>query len=253
VEPNQLYDRNLLLRGPKRNAVLELWELQRYGLDSFGDEDYVSIFGLTPDNWYTKGVRLLGRTAVECTRDRLADRIGKDVAEVIGAPLPHLLVVDPFVGSGNTLYWLLRHLPGARGFGFESDAGVFRLTRSNLAALGLSIDIRNTDYLTGLNDLHVPENQKLIAFLAPPWGDALSPAAGLDLRRTQPPIGQIVDLLLDRFANHPVLIAVQVYERMDETSLAELRSRFDWSALRIYELTAPGKNHGIILGLKAWN
>src|SRR5262249_47831383 len=186
MEPNQLYDRNLLLGGPERNAVLELWEVRRYGADTFGDEDYVCIFGLAPERWYAKGVRLLGRTAVECTRDQLGDQIGKDVAAVVASPsrTRDLLVVDPFVGSGNTLYWLLRHLPGARGLGFESDPGVFRLTRSNLAALGLSIDVRNTDYLSGLNDLSVPENQRLIAFLAPPWGGALSPEAGLDLRRT---------------------------------------------------------------------
>ncbi len=37
-----LYDRDLLLGGAKRNAVLELWEVQRYGSDSYGDADYVS-------------------------------------------------------------------------------------------------------------------------------------------------------------------------------------------------------------------
>jgi hypothetical protein len=115
----------------RRDAVLELWEVQRYGSDSFGDADYVSVYGLRPADWYGRGVRLLGRTAVECTRDALADAIGKDVARV-AASVPaaaRALVVDLFAGSGNTLYWLLRHLPGARGVGFESDAGVFRLTR----------------------------------------------------------------------------------------------------------------------------
>ena len=31
-------------------------------------------------------------------------------------------------------------------------------------------------------------------------------------------------------------------------SMAELRARFTWSTLRIYELNAPGQNHGILLG-----
>ena len=74
------YNRELLLRGPKRHEVLELWEVQRYGSDSFGDSDYVSIFDLGPADWHAKGVRLLGRTAVECTRDALGDAIGKDIA-----------------------------------------------------------------------------------------------------------------------------------------------------------------------------
>jgi len=63
-----LYNRELLLSGEKRNAVLDLWEVQRYGTDSYGDPDYVSIYGLLPADWYEKGIRLLGRTAVELTR-----------------------------------------------------------------------------------------------------------------------------------------------------------------------------------------
>src|SRR4030095_16171357 len=79
-----MYDRELLLNGARRDAVLELWEVQRYGSDSYGDADYVSVYGLRPADWYGRGVRLLGRTAVECTRDALADAIGKDVARVAG-------------------------------------------------------------------------------------------------------------------------------------------------------------------------
>src|SRR4029077_17978349 len=93
-----LYDRELLWLGAKRNVVLDLWEVQRYGSDSYGDTDYVSIYGMRPADWHAKGVRLLGRTAVECTRDRLGDAIGKDVAAIVAtrpssAPA---VVVDPF-------------------------------------------------------------------------------------------------------------------------------------------------------------
>src|SRR5262249_25087098 len=131
------YDRELLLAGAKRNAVLELWEVHRYGSDSYGDRDYVSLYGLRPADWYAKGVRVLGRTAGECTRDGLADAIGRDVAAIAarGPLTSRTLVVDPFTGSGNTLFWLLRHLPSARGIGFESDARVFGTTHRNMAAL----------------------------------------------------------------------------------------------------------------------
>jgi hypothetical protein len=249
-----MYDRQLLLGGAKRNAVLELWEVRRYGTDSYGDADYVSVYGMRPADWHAKGVRLLGRTAVECTRDGLGDAIGKDVAAV-AAKAPRTagaLVVDPFAGSGNTLYWLLRHLPGARGLGFELDAGVFRLTQQNLAALGLPIDILNTDYRSGLAGVSVAADQLLITFIAPPWGDALNKTRGLDLRRTTPPIAEIVDFLLQAFAQSRLLCAVQVYETVEPVSLAELKSRFDWSALRVYGLNAPGENHGILLGAKGW-
>src|SRR5262249_58391282 len=97
------YDRDLLL-GPKRNELLDLWEVERYGSDSFGDADYVCVYGLPPHDWYGRGVRLLGRTVVECTRDRLAARISRDVAAVAReAAAGGAVIVDPFVGSGNTL------------------------------------------------------------------------------------------------------------------------------------------------------
>jgi hypothetical protein len=56
-----LFDRELLLLGAKRNAVPHLGEVQRYGSDSYGDTDYVSIYGMRPADWHAKGARLLGR------------------------------------------------------------------------------------------------------------------------------------------------------------------------------------------------
>jgi 16S rRNA G966 N2-methylase RsmD len=96
------------------------------------------------------------------------------------------LLIDPFAGSGNTLYWMLRHLPGARGVGFELDVAVFQLTRQNLATLALPVEILNTDYVSGLAAATMRPDQLLITFVAPPWGDALSWTSGLDLRRTTP-------------------------------------------------------------------
>jgi hypothetical protein len=58
-----VYDRALLLHGSKRNQVLTLAEIERYGLDSFADCDYVSIYGMPPREWYRQGIRVLGRTA----------------------------------------------------------------------------------------------------------------------------------------------------------------------------------------------
>jgi hypothetical protein len=244
------YDRRLLLGGEKRNAVLELLEVQRYGRDSYGDPDYVSIYGMRPAEWYRRGVRLLGRTAVECTRDELADAIGKDIAAIAQRPA-QMVVVDPFAGSGNTLYWILRHLSPARGFGFESDRGVFELTGRNVAALQLPIDIFNTDYVSGLDCVPAATEDLLVAFIAPPWGDALG-TTGLDLRKTTPPAGSIADVLIDRFPMNRLLCAIQIYEATDSESLEAVKARFDWSATRLYRLNAPGENHGVLLGTKRW-
>jgi hypothetical protein len=77
-----VYDRALLLHGSKRNQILTLEEVRQYGIDSFSDPDYVRIYGMAPTAWYGHGIRLLGRTAVECTRDALGDRIGRDIASI---------------------------------------------------------------------------------------------------------------------------------------------------------------------------
>jgi hypothetical protein len=252
VERAQRYDRPFLLAGAKRNAVLELWEVERYGIDSYGDADWVSIYGLPPAEWYARGVRLLGRTAVECTRDRLGDAIGREVAAVVRHASP--LVVDLFAGSGNTLHWLLRHLPGARGLGFEIDPRVFALTRANLEALAVPVEIVNVDYVAGLADVRVrmAKGQLLVVFIAPPWGEALDRTSGLDLRRTTPAVTEILDVLGRDVGANPLLCVIQVHERLVPGSLAEVQTRLDWSELRIFDLNVPGEKPGILLGARGW-
>jgi hypothetical protein len=247
------YDRQLLL-GPKRNEVLALREVLQYGQDSFGDPEYVSLYGLEPGDWYARGVRILGRTAVECTRDRLGDLIGRDLAEIArSAPGTHAqLVVDPFAGSANTLYWIQRHVPGSRAVGFELDDAVFEASRRNLSILGLDLELLHVDCDAGLKALTVHREELLIVFVAPPWGGALSEGSGLDLGRTTPPVAEIVDLVAARFARQQLLLAIQMYERVDRSSLAEVTARFDWSTVKTYEIDAPGKNHGLLLATIGW-
>jgi predicted RNA methylase len=92
-------------------------------------------------------VRILGRTAVECTPDRLVDLIGRDIAAVArAAPAASPMVVDLFAGSGNTLSWITRHTGVRRAIGFELDDTVFELARENLSITGLGIDLRHDSY-----------------------------------------------------------------------------------------------------------
>jgi hypothetical protein len=248
----QVYDRWLLL-GEKRNELLALWEVQQYGRDSFSDPDYVSIYGLKPHEWYARGVRLLGRTAVECTRDRLAGLIGRDIAAVArtaGAVSP--MVADLFAGSGNTLYWIKRHTGARHATGFELDDAVFGLARENIAVMGLGIDLRHDGYQHGLQALGQRDEDLLIVFVAPPWGHALSEGAGLDLRRTEPPVGEVIDVTTGVLGDRKLLFAIQVFQNLEPGSLAEVTARFPWSALKVYDVNAPGQNHGLLLATWGW-
>jgi hypothetical protein len=152
-----------------------------------------------------------------------------------------------FAGSCNTLFWMLAYLPGCRAVGSELDAGVFELTTRNLAIVGSSIELRHGDYLTGWSALDVADDAVVVGFIAPPWGKALSPSGVLDLRRTVPPAGEVVDAVLARFAG-PLICAVQVYEATDSTSLRELAARFKRSTMMTYRFNVPGQNHGRGLG-----
>ena len=243
------YDRRLLL-GEKRNDLLTLQEVRRYGADSFSNPDHVSVYGMRPTEWYARGVRLPGRTAVECTRDDLADRIGRDVARaarsLLGAP-PSMLI-DPFAGSGNTLFWMQRHLSAPDAVGFELDPRVYEAGRRNLTIVDSTIELRLGDYRTELSSLPRAGGGPVVVFVAPPWGEALDEERGLDLRRTAPPVGEVVDVLAAAFDRIPMLCAVQVYERTDPASLEDVASRFGRTDLRMYDLGAPGRNHGILLG-----
>ena len=251
-----VYDRQLLLLGPKRNEVLELWEVQQFATDVFGRPNYLAVYGMQPDEWYARGVRLLGRTAIECTPDQVAAEIGRDVADTVdkltlARRTRSIFVIDPFAGSANTLYWILRHIPGAHGIGFELDPQVYELTRRNLSILGVPIEIQLGDYLHAVRELKLPEDALVVAFIAPPWGEAFTPSEGLDVSRTEPPVRDIVDSM---DLPNPMLFAVQVVEHMVPGSLKELTARFEWSVLHIYDSSKSGQNrNGLVLAARRWS
>jgi hypothetical protein len=249
-----VYDRALLLHGPKRDKVLTLEEVRQYGMDSFSDPDYVRIYGMAPTAWYGQGIRLLGRTAVEFTRDVLANRIGRDIASIV-ATVPktaRFIVIDPFAGSCNTLYWILRHVPNSQGIACESDRQAYELTKRNIAGLDRTIDLQHGDYQSLLADRCLPPDHWLIFFIAPPWGTALDEVAGLDLRHTTRPITDILGFIKTTYPSQRVVLTTQVYEKLNLTSLHDVQALLDWSDLRVYDLNDAGKNHGILLGTSGW-
>jgi hypothetical protein len=248
------YDRDFLLHPAKRDQIVELWEVEKFGCDSFGDPGAVSLYGMTPAQWHARGVRILGRTTLEAVRDPLGNRIGEGVARVAATAPPGsaLGVIDPFAGSCNGLFWILRHLPGAKGLGFEFEQVIFDMTARNIASLGAPIRLVQGDYSKLLGQHRFGGGYRIVAFLAPPWADALSAHAGLDLDPTKPPIGKIVDDFERIYSSNPILYVTEVHERLVPEPLAALRSRFEWSELNVYDIPGPTGRHGVLLGTKRW-
>ena len=248
------YDRDFLLSPTKRNQIVELWEVEKFGRDSFGDPDAVSLYGMRPAEWYAKGVRILARTTLEAVRDPLGNRIGADVARIAAkAPAGASFgVLDCFAGSCNGLCSILRHLPGAEGIGFEFETAIFEMSTRNITSLGTPVRLFNGDYRQLLGMHRFPAEHRIVAFLAPPWADALSAEAGLDLGRTKPPVAEIVADIERAYPNAAILYVVEVHERLVPAPLDALRAGFEWSELSIYDLAGPTGKHGILLGTRRW-
>jgi hypothetical protein len=248
------YDRAFLLSPAKRNQVVDLWEVAKFGRDSFGDPDAVSLYGMKPAEWFAKGVRILARTTLEAVTDKLGNRIGTDVARIAATAPPGAAfgVIDCFAGSCNALYAILRHLPGARGIGFEFETAIFEMSTRNIASLGAPIQLFQGDYRQLLGMRRFPAGQRIVAFLAPPWADALQPETGLDLGRTKPPIAEVVADIENAYPDAPILFVIEVHERLVPGPLAALRAAFDWTELNIYDIAGPTGRHGTLLATRRW-
>jgi hypothetical protein len=62
----------------------------------------------------------------------------------------------------------------------------------------------------------------------------------------------VIEQLERRFSKHQMLFTTQVYEKVDPTSLDQLRAWFDWTELRIYDINKNGRNHRLFLGARGW-
>jgi 16S rRNA G966 N2-methylase RsmD len=250
----QRYDRDFLLSPEKRNQVVELWEVEKYGRDCFNDADHVHLYGMAPRDWYERGLRILARTCLEAVKDPLGNKIGSDIAEFVrpAASNRPIGVVDPFAGSCNGLYAIVRHLAGAKGIGFEVEQRVFDLTTQNIAHLNAPIELVRGSYKDFIGAHKHPANHLVVVFLGPPWGDALQPDTGLHLDRTKPPILEIVRDFEQVYGQQPVLYVTEVHEVNEPKALEAVESAFDWSDLRIYDVNVPGLQHGILLSTRRW-
>jgi hypothetical protein len=75
----------------------------------------------------------------------------------------------------------------------------------------------------------------------------------LDLRRTTPPVTEVVDRVAATFGPRRLLLAVQLYGRVEPASLQDLVDRCDWSSRQTYAIDPPGRNHRLLLGTLRWS
>ena len=72
------------------------------------------------------------------------------------------------------------------------------------------------------------------------------------LRRTTPPVTDIISRFARDYKNHKILFATQTCEKLNPDSLRAVQALQRWSQLRVYDLDEAGRNRGVLLGTYGW-
>ncbi|MFP8945284.1 class I SAM-dependent methyltransferase [Streptomyces fenghuangensis] len=210
--------RNRLL-GPLRNQVLTTDQLCEAGRLMCGRPEKLSLYGVPAPEMEARGLRILGRTAIECTKDPHPVAVAGAIAE-IEADAPEAdgeaMVVDLFCGSGNFGHHLGRRL-GRPVYASELDPAVHEVSRRNLDRVGSTVDLRLADYRDLLGMLPA-RSERDIYLVEPAWGPALTPD-GLDLARTSPPVPEIIGNIHRSRDRVPCMVVIETSDRVLHGSL----------------------------------
>lgn len=228
--PDQYLSARRKLLSDPRQGPLSFREVRQAGWQLANNPNDLSIYGMKPLAWYALGLRIVPRTAVELTRDPHAAFLALAITSTLtslGIKISD--VIDPFAGSGNTLYHVTNALQAQRAIGIEHHHVIADLTRRNFNRLKLLGRLRNTDaQITCGNWTDAPNamrDKPTLIFLSPPWGEAFN-SDGLDLSKTSPPINTILRTLLVAARTSPVFVAVQSYPKTVTSSVDELTNHY---------------------------
>jgi hypothetical protein len=156
-----------------------------------------------------RGLRLLGRTTIECSVDdhctAFADAFAVRLDDELG--MAPGFVADLFCGSGN-FGWHLGKRLGLPVFAAELDPCVYAATRHNFQVMGITVNLSHIGYHELLDRLPAPSPGDIYV-VAPPWGDAFT-ERGLVLEATSPPVPEILAAIQSARVGTACLIVVQV-------------------------------------------
>ncbi|AQZ62366.1 unnamed protein product [[Actinomadura] parvosata subsp. kistnae] len=212
------YDLCQRLLGPWRTTELTGAQLCEVGETIYGRAEHFSLYGVAAPAMADAGLRVFGRTAVECCTDLMAVAVAHAVADLHAPPdmAGDSFVAELFCGSGNLgvhLGWTL----GRPVYAAELDPLVYQATRHNLGSVGAATRLQQIDYRELLPGLPArgPGDTYIVE---PPWGCAISPA-GLDLLGTSPPVPEILDDILRARDGRSCLVGIKTIDRILHDSL----------------------------------
>lgn len=222
------------------------------------------LYDLTITQFYRLGGRLCARTMVELTKDEYIKTIIRHLPTLA---IDH--VIDPFVGSGNTLYHLTRHaqcegkmlvlylqftkskLILFKGTGYEIDSDVLQNTHQTLCLLQQQhMRLKHANFMT---ERALFDGDNLLFFLSPPWGNALA-AGELDLSLTYPRVHKVVSLIIERCIRVPSFsIIIQIKPRVKLLPLMHVRRIIHQYGGLDHGIIGDGKNVALLFSFSQRN
>ncbi|WP_424104372.1 hypothetical protein [Paraburkholderia sp.] len=220
-------ERNRWLYG-YRDSELPLDLILEAGQAMYGRPDAISLYGRTPVEYFPLGVRLMGRTAIECCIDERAQYLAEEAYRVSQRLFPgeRPIVIDLFAGSCNLLFHIARRLNAIEALGFESDANVFALTRRNLEIVQAPVQVHHGDYAACLAQFANPGGAPVVCVVSPPWGAGFNYDMGLDLLRTEPPIDTITNHIHQILWPHNFVVLIQTHRKTVFSSAQQVSAGF---------------------------
>ncbi|MFD9339806.1 hypothetical protein ACFWBF_36320 [Streptomyces sp. NPDC060028] len=210
------------LLGDLRTTVLTGEQLCEAGELIYGRPEGLSLYGIPALDMADRGIRLLGRTVIECSVDAYTVPVAEELARLQAGTRPQgpdaydPMAVDLFCGSGNFGHHLGRHL-GCPVHAAELDPDVYESTAGNLDRIGSPISLHLIDYRDLLGKLPARSTHDTYV-VEPPWGPAFT-ADGLDLTRTSPPVSEILDDIRRSRNGLPCHIAIKTNDQIAHDSL----------------------------------
>lgn len=205
------------LLGPLRDQPLTTDQLCEAGRVICGRPESLSLYGVPAPELTARGLRVLGRTALECTKDPHPAVLAELLAELLPPPHRRPMVADLFCGSGNIGHHLHRRL-GHPVHAAEHDPLVYAATRHNLDRLDSAVTLHRADYRRLLTALPAHSESDTYV-LDPPWGATAFTPDGLDLTRTAPPLPEILDDIRRSRDGLPCLVVIKTNDRILDDSL----------------------------------
>jgi 16S rRNA G966 N2-methylase RsmD len=239
--------RNELLSS--QNRVLSLDEILLVSRSYYGDEGLLSLFGKKPKSFYKMGIRILGRSAIECSIDAHSIGMAKSIKKLKRAffPREEAVILDLFLGSGNLLYHAAKALGFPPAIGIENNREIYTHTKNNLKIMGDKCQVFFGNSLNYIKKMNFPDNKPLIVLIAPPWGQALSFEDGLDLLKTSPPVDEVIASVKHTFSKQRLIFVIQTYEKLVKNSVKCITDQFAFANEEIIPSISSGLNTGLLV------